>query len=177
MATALLPNDDFYTNTDDKSLEIFSLIWLDATVNVKDTRDTEVKLRSIINHIKKFQDIKQCQQYIEQTSQKDRLVIIVSGQLGQEIVPHIHQLRQVISIYVYCMDKKSNEQWAYKFAKIKSVVVDLNELVSQITTDHKIQKKVEEPLSINIFTTNVGAGKSTTGVNGQFVFSQILIDC
>ncbi|CAF0805933.1 unnamed protein product [Adineta steineri] len=177
MATAVLPNDDFYTNTNDKSLEIFSLIWLDAIVNVKDTRDTEVKLRSIINHIKKFQDIKQCQRYIEQTSQKDRLVIIVSGQLGQEIVPHIHQLRQVISIYVYCMDKKSNEQWAYKFAKIKSVVVDLNELVSQITTDHKIQKKVEEPLSINIFTTNVGTGKSTTGVNGQFVFSQVLVDC
>ncbi|CAF1181927.1 unnamed protein product [Adineta steineri] len=177
MATAVLPNDDFHTNTDDKSLEIFSLIWLDANVNVKDTRDTEVKLRSIINHIKKFQTIKQCQQYIEQTSQKDRLVIIVSGRLGQEIVPCIHQLRQVISIYVYCMDKTNNEQWAFQFTKIKSVVVDLDELVSQITTDHKIQKKVEEPLSINIFTTNVGVGKSTTGVNGQFVFSQILVDC
>ncbi|CAF0899531.1 unnamed protein product [Adineta steineri] len=177
MATALLPNDGFYTNTDDKSLEIFSLIWLYENVVVKDTRDTEVRLRSIINHIKKFQDIKQCQQYIEQTSQKDRLVIIVSGSLGQEIVPFIHQLRQVISIYVYCMDKKSNEQWTCKFSKIKSVVVNLDELVSQITTDHKIQKKVEEPFSIYTFTTSVGAGKSTTGVNGQFVFSQILVDC
>ncbi|CAF0776970.1 unnamed protein product [Adineta steineri] len=177
MATAVLPYHNFYTNTDDKCLEIFSLIWLDANVNVKDSRETEVKLRSIINHIKKFQDVKQCQQYIEQTSQKDRLVIIVSGRLGQEIVPYIHQLRQVISIYVYCMDKKNNEQWALKFAKVKPVVVDLDELVSQITADHKIQKKIEEPLSINIFTTNVSAGKSTTGVNGQFVFSQILVDC
>ncbi|CAF1019710.1 unnamed protein product [Adineta steineri] len=177
MATALLPNDDIHTNTNDKYLEIFSLIWLDANVYVKDTRKTEVKLRSIINHIKKFQDVKQCQQYIEQRSKKDRLILIVSGRLGQEIVPYIHQLRQVISIYVYCIDKKSNEQWTFKFSKIKSVVVNLDELVSQITTDHKIQKKVEEPLSINIFTTNVGAGKSTTGVNGQFVFSQILIDC
>ncbi|CAF1383191.1 unnamed protein product, partial [Rotaria magnacalcarata] len=35
-------------------------------------------------------------------------------------------------------------------------------------------KIVEEPLSINIFTTG---GTSTTGVNGQFIFSQILIDC
>ncbi|CAF1113659.1 unnamed protein product [Adineta steineri] len=177
MATGVLSNDDFYTNIDDKSLEIFSLIWLDANVDVKGTRETEVKLRSIINHIKKFQDVKQCQHYIEQTSQKDRLVIIVSGRLGQEIVPYIHQLRQVISIYVYCMDKKNNEQWALKFTKVKSVVVDLDELVCQITADHKIQKKVEEPLSINIFTTNVDAGKSTTGVNGQFVFSQILVDC
>ncbi|CAF1200122.1 unnamed protein product [Adineta steineri] len=177
MATTVLPNDDFYANTNDKSLEIFSLIWLDANVNVKDTRDTEVKLRSVINRIKKFQDVKRCQQYIEQTSQKDRLILIVSGRLGREIVPYIHQLRQVISIYIYCVNKKSNEQWTHKFAKIKSVVVDLDELVSQITTDHKIQKKVEEPLSINIFTTGINAGKSTTGVNGQFVFFQILVDC
>ncbi|CAF4039121.1 unnamed protein product [Adineta steineri] len=177
MATAVLPNDDFYKNTDDKCLEIFSLIWLDANINVKDTRDTEMKLRFIINHIKKFKDVKQCQHYIEQTSQKDRLILIVSGRFGRELVPYIHQLRQVISIYVYCMDKNSNEQWALKFVKVISVVVDLDELVSQITRDHKIQKKVEEPLPIYTFTTNVDAGNSTTGVNGQFVFSQVLIDC
>ncbi|CAF1396302.1 unnamed protein product [Adineta steineri] len=176
MATALLPNDDIHTNTNDKYLEIFSLIWLYANEGTKDTRKTEVKLRSIINHVKKFQDIKQCQQYIEQTSQTDRLILIVSGRLGQEIVPYIHPLRQVISIYVYCMNKKNHEQWTCKFTKIKSVVVDLDKLVSQITADHKIQKKVEEPLSINIFT-NVDAGKSITEVNGQFVFSQILVDC
>ncbi|CAF0776897.1 unnamed protein product [Adineta steineri] len=119
MAAAVLLNDDIHTKTNDKSLEIFSLIWLDANVNVKGTRDTEVKLRSIINHIKKFQDVKQCQQYIEQTSQKDRLILVVSGRLGQEIVPSIHQLRQVISIYVYCIDKKNNEQWTFKFSKVK----------------------------------------------------------
>ncbi|CAF1356529.1 unnamed protein product [Adineta steineri] len=159
MATAVLPNDDFQTNTAEKSLEIFSLIWLDENVNVTDTRETEVKLRSIffINHIKKFQDVQRCQQYIEQTSELDQLICIVSSRLGREIVPYIYHLRQVTSIYVYCKDKKSNEQWAHKFAKIKSIVVDLDELVSQITAHHKIQKKVEEPLSICTFTASVNA--------------------
>jgi hypothetical protein len=118
MATAILSNDHFQTNTDDKNLEIFSLIWLDENVNVKGTRDTEQKLRSTINHLKKFQDVKQCQTYIEQRSKKDRLILIVSVQSGQEIIPFIHKLRQVISIYVYCTDKESNEQWACKFAKV-----------------------------------------------------------
>jgi tetratricopeptide (TPR) repeat protein len=36
---------------------------------------------------------------------------------------------------------------------------------------------MEEPLCINIFTTRSDAGKSTTGINGQFIFSQLLIDC
>ena len=119
MATAILSSDEFHIDVDDKHLEIFCLIWLDTNVNVKETRDTEQKLRSIINHLKKFQEVKQCQQYIVQRSQKDRLILIVSGRLGPEIVPSIHKLRQVISIYVYCMDKKSNEQWSSKFTKVK----------------------------------------------------------
>ena len=55
---------------------------------------------------------------------------------------------------------------------MKAVVVELDELISRIKADHKIQKKLEEPLSINFF-----AGTSTAGVDGQFVFFQVLIDC
>ncbi|CAF2134766.1 unnamed protein product [Rotaria magnacalcarata] len=174
MASAISSNDDFYTAGEDMRLEIFYLIWLDANANGKETRDTEQKLRSIINNLKKFQDVKQCQKYIEERSKNDRLVMIVSGQFGREIVPSIHKFRQVISIYVYCFDKVRNKQWSDKFAKVKAVVTELSELITRIKADHKIQKIVEEPLSINIFTTG---GTSTTGVNGQFIFSQILIDC
>ncbi|CAF1281319.1 unnamed protein product [Rotaria sordida] len=177
MATAILPSDDFHTNTDDQHLEIFCLIWLDDNINAKDNRDTEQKLRAIINRLKKFQNVEQCQKYIEQRSQKDRLIMIVSGRLGQKILPSIHKVRQIISIYVYCMDKERNKQWTSKFAKVKAVIVELDELVARIKADHKIQKIVEQPLSINIFTTGSGAGKSTGGVNGKFVFSQVLIDC
>jgi hypothetical protein len=119
MATAILSNDEFQANTDDKHLEIFSLIWLDMNAKVKETRDTEQKLRFIINHLKKFQDIEQCQQYIEERSQKDRLVLIVNSQSGRQVVPSIHKLRQVISIYIYCMEKETNKEWTSKFAKVK----------------------------------------------------------
>ncbi|CAF3088666.1 unnamed protein product [Rotaria sp. Silwood2] len=177
MATTSLPDDNIYTHVDDQYLEIFCLIWLDANVNSKDIRNTEKKLRTVINRFKKFQDVEQCKNFIQQQSQNDRLVIIVSGRLGREIVPSIQGLRQVASIYVYCKDKKGNKEWADKFPKVKDVLVELNELIARITADHKIQKKVEEPLSINIFTTNFGKGKSTSGINGKFVFSQVLIDC
>ncbi|CAF5016271.1 unnamed protein product, partial [Rotaria sp. Silwood1] len=175
MATPIPPTDHFHTKFDDMTVEIFCLVWLDANIN--ETRDTERKLRSIINHLKKFQDVKECQKFIEERSKDERVVMIVSGRLGREIVPSIHKFRQVISIYVYCMDKEGNEKWARNFAKVKAVCVDLDELIVRITADHRIQKKVEEPLSINIFTTSPSSGKSTTGLNGQFVFSQVLIDC
>ncbi|CAF4600896.1 unnamed protein product, partial [Rotaria sp. Silwood2] len=178
MATAILPNYGLHKNADDQQqLEDFCLIWLNDSANAKDNRDTEQKLRSIINTLRKFQDVKHCQKFIEERSQNERVVMIVSGRLGREIVPSIHKIRQIISIYVYCMDKERNKQWAVNFPKIKAVVVELDELVSRIKADYKIQKSVEEPFSINTFTIGSGAGTSTTGVNGQFVFSQVLIDC
>ncbi|CAF0758010.1 unnamed protein product [Adineta steineri] len=177
MASASSSIDVSHSESDEMRLETFCLLWLDASSSTKEGRDTEPKLRSIINHLKKFQDPVQCQKYIQERSIKERVVMIVSGRLGREIVPSIHHLRQVISIYVYCMDKEGNEKWARNYKKIKAVVTNLDELVSQIKADHKIQKMVEEPLSINIFNTGGGAGNSTTGLNGEFVFSQILIDC
>ncbi|CAF3676986.1 unnamed protein product [Rotaria sordida] len=177
MAGTIIPADDIYTNANDSNLETLCLIWLDANVNVKYIQDTERQLCSIINRFKTFQNVEQCQKYIERRSQQDQLVIVTSGRLGQVIVPSIHKLRQVLSIYVYCTDKKSNKKWADKFSKMKDVVINLDKLIARIKADHRIQRKIEEPLVINIFTTNFGKGKSTSGVNGKFVFSQVFIDC
>ncbi|CAF3868046.1 unnamed protein product, partial [Rotaria sp. Silwood1] len=112
-------------------------------------------------------DRSQCQKYIEEQSEKDRLVVIVSGQLGKEIVPSVHNLQQVMSIYVYCMNKEINEQWASRFVKVKAVVVQLNELISRIMTDHNIQQPMEGPPSTSSITTAAGAGKPDNIVDDE----------
>ena len=153
--------------------ELYSLIWLDAMAVDEEMKTAEKQLRSIINDLRRFRDVKECHQYIERQSQNDRIILVVSGQMGREIVPSIHKLRQIASIYVYCMDEESNKKWTCQFKKIKAVLVELDALVNQIQRDHRIQKKVEEPIPIKIFMSN----KSTIGINGEFVFTQILIDC
>ena len=103
----------------DDNLETFSLYWLDAQVNTTDDNlQTQKKLRQIINHLKTFDDQNQCHQYILSLSPQDRLVLIISGRYGRQLVPQIHHLQQVSSIYVYCKDKKANEQWAKDFTKV-----------------------------------------------------------
>ena len=118
MTMVELTNNLSSINIIDNHLEIFSLIWLDDNDNMEDSQDIEQKLRTIINHFKRFQDAKECQQYIEQTSKQDRILLIVSGQLVQEITPSIHELRQVSSIYVYCKDGNNDEEWKNKFTKV-----------------------------------------------------------
>jgi hypothetical protein len=102
-----------------ENLESFALLWLDAQVNTdKGNRHAQKQLRNIINHLKTFDDEIQCEQYISRISSQDRVVLIVSGRLGQNIVPRIHHLRHIISIYVYCRDKPTHEQWAKNFKKV-----------------------------------------------------------
>lgn len=101
------------------SLETFSLVWLDNTVEERSNRDACQKLRAFLYHLKTFTTANAGQRYIEQKSTDDRLILIVSGRFGREVVPKVHQLRQVSSIYVFCMDKKANEQWASEYAKVK----------------------------------------------------------
>ncbi|CAF0746203.1 unnamed protein product [Didymodactylos carnosus] len=164
----------------DNNLETFHLIWLDAVANdTEEDVDAQQRLRTSINHLRTFKYENACEQYIQGVSKDDRVVLISSGQLGREVVPRIHQLRQVSSIYIYCMDKESNEEWAKEFTKVRGVIVVLNDLVAQIRLDQvtRNRNKVDEPLSISIFDMNVGHKQWTTGPNRQFIYSQLLIDC
>ena len=58
------------------------------------------------------------------------------------------------------------------------MAIQLNVLVDQVLSDQKIKarNRVDEFISINVFNTISHEEKSTTGLNGQFVHSQLLID-
>jgi hypothetical protein len=106
----------------DENLETYCLIWLDTSVNSSEENlHAQQQLRSSINHLLTFEDDHQCLQYIHSVPKDDRIVLIVSGKLGRLVVPKIARLRHISSIYVYCMDKKANEQWAQDFSKVNKL--------------------------------------------------------
>jgi hypothetical protein len=102
-----------------QNLETYFLIWLDAAVNSSEENvEAQQQLRTSINHLTTFDDDNECEEYIRSVSKHDRIILIVSGQLGQKLIPRIHQLQQIFAIYVYCMNKMPNEHWAQEFSKV-----------------------------------------------------------
>ncbi|CAF0772384.1 unnamed protein product [Rotaria sordida] len=158
-----------------------SVIWLDASANSsQENINAQKQLRTSVNNLLIFEDDKQCLQHIHSMSKNDRIILIVSGRLGRIIVPKIAQLQQIISIYVYCQDKKANEQWAKQFSKVKDVIVRLDDLFDQIQSDRKQIKhhKIDEEIPICAFNSNILIEEhSSTELNGQFIHFQLLIDC
>jgi tetratricopeptide (TPR) repeat protein len=138
------------------------------------------QLRKIINYVKVFNNVDACQKYIESVSKDDRLVLIVNNQMSQEIISRIHQLRHVSSIYVY--GNADNNTMAFSLCKkVRVVYAELNELIKKLELDyhHKTTRRHQEIndfISINIFNTNATVDQSSTELNGQFIYSQLLTD-
>lgn len=102
-----------------KEDDTFPLIWLDSLVNTsQENLDGQKLIRSSIDHLKTFENIERCEEYIRSISHNERIILIVSSRLARDIIPRIHQLRQVSSIYIYCLDKSANEQWAKQYKKV-----------------------------------------------------------
>ncbi|CAF2356730.1 unnamed protein product [Rotaria sp. Silwood2] len=162
-----------------QNLETFILLWLDSLVNKsEDNIDTKKVLRQALTYVIPFDDSEKCLEFIQSHAQ-ERIVLIVSGRLGQILVPHIHEFPQLISIYVYCSDKERNEKWAKDFIKVKGVIVDLNNLIIRIKADQTKRNdyKIDESLPIRVFYKSSEEKQSVVINNNNFIYLQLIIDC
>ncbi|CAF1091765.1 unnamed protein product [Rotaria sordida] len=162
---------------EDENLESFSLVWLDE--KGKDESNIEEQLRQCINHLKIFDDANNCELYIRSVHEGDGIVWVVNNHLGQMTVPCLHQLQQILSIYIFDTNSKIETEWTKKYPKVKGVINELSVLLKLIQMDHTRRgaKKIEEQLVLNVFNTSSSDEQSTTGLNGQFIHSQLLINC
>jgi len=106
---------------EDRNLELITLIWLDQSVDAtQENRDIQDKLRSIVNYLRTFDNCQECEDFIKHkiNEKQDKIILIVSGQLGQLFVENIHHLKQIISIFVFCANKQKYELWAKNYKKV-----------------------------------------------------------
>ncbi|CAF2426400.1 unnamed protein product [Rotaria sp. Silwood2] len=97
-----------------------SIIWLDALVNTSENhQQAQQQLRAVTNHVMTFEDSEQCENHIRSASSDERLMLIISDELGRELVSHIYQLPQIASIYICSIDKNQNEEWEKSSNKVK----------------------------------------------------------
>jgi hypothetical protein len=104
---------------DNVDAQTTSLAWLDDSSN--DSAENvfaQQQLRLLDKNLQIFKSIKECEDYIQSQSVDARITLIVNGRLGEQIVPSIHQLSQIIAIYVYCMNKAAHEKWASNHNKV-----------------------------------------------------------
>ncbi|CAF0824698.1 unnamed protein product [Didymodactylos carnosus] len=171
----------------EKKFETFSLLWLDRDMNYTSRNwKTQKKLRESINYFKRFNNLSTCEKWIRQRQiQDEKVILIVSGAYGKEILPNIYQLPQLVGVYVYCLNKEIHEKWAKNYKnKGCEVIINSDELIAKISKDQKDRQQFENAATsmstASVSSSNASSGLSTqenssSELNGNFLWSQLLI--
>ena len=119
-------------------LQNFLLVWLDANFNesTADFKKSLKYLRQVVASVETFTDAEECVKFLDQI-QKEKAFMIVSGSLGQQVVPEIESKPQLEAVYVFCWNKSAHEAWASKIPKVKGVYTDIELICKALQIDRE----------------------------------------
>lgn len=103
-------------------VQTFHLIWLDQNINEKkEYFGTCLKeFRKIVSPFEYFTATDQFIEHLKKLDQ-EKIILIISGMLGQKEMPRIHAMDQVDKIIVFCLNKDRHKVWAKEWSKIEGV--------------------------------------------------------
>ena len=156
---------------DVQRLEGVLLIWLDSNINKKssDYRKTITELERVVNNVKTFVDGGECIQFIEDRP-NEKIFILISGSLGQRLVPQFHDTIQIKCIFIFCGDKQRHEQWAKKWTKVKGIFTDIS-LIGEALRQASEEYKQNE---VSISSGERVPAKTSNRLDPSYMYTQLL---
>ncbi|CAF1357787.1 unnamed protein product [Adineta steineri] len=145
------------------------LIWLDNNINDNnaDCNNTIKQLKRVVNNINTFTDGEECLDFIK-TIANNKICMIVSGSLGEHIVPHVHDMSQVDTIFIFWNNQEWHKQWTKKWPKIKGVFTDIISICEALK--QAARQCEQNAISISFVAPN----KKLDQLDPSFMYTQIL---
>ncbi|CAF4046177.1 unnamed protein product, partial [Rotaria sp. Silwood1] len=153
--------------------ENYFVIWVDKNINRenKDCQNTLTQLRGVVNQVDICFTAEQCIQLLNE-HRKETSFVISSGTLGQHLVPDIHDMLNLDTIYIFCRNKELHKAWAKNWTKIKGVHKTINSICEKLKMDVKQCDQINLSISI-INTTEDGSSENVNQLEPSFMYTQI----
>jgi tetratricopeptide (TPR) repeat protein len=163
-----------YQRVNIKMVQNVLLIWLDSNIddNNDDCCNTISQLRRIVNTINTFTNGEECIEFINSMNE-EKVCMIISGSLGEHIVPRVHNMSQVDSIFIFCGNKKGHEQWVKDWSKIKGVFTDIAPICEGLKQAANECEQNAIPISF-MATSGDTSAKSLNQLDCTFMYTQII---
>lgn len=75
------------------------------------------QIQPMITSIRTYNTFKECEADLYAATD-EKLILIIKFDLAKEIVPIIHDLQKIITIYIYSPDQNKSEAWMNNFSKV-----------------------------------------------------------
>ncbi|CAF4308420.1 unnamed protein product, partial [Rotaria magnacalcarata] len=116
-----------------KIMQNFLLIWFDGNIdkNHEDFQDYFTELRNIVSTFEKFNDVNRCAEYLRRI-EFEKVFLIVSGTLNKDILPLVHDMIQIDTIFFLTRDKNRYKQLEKKWSKVQIVSASVNSICKRL---------------------------------------------
>ncbi|CAF4278742.1 unnamed protein product, partial [Rotaria sordida] len=153
--------------------ENYLVIWVDANINMKneDCRHTLSQLRGIVNEVKLCITAEECITLLNENKEETSF-IICSGKLGQVLVPTIHGMQNLDTIYIFSQNKELHEEWAKHWTKIKGVHKTIKSICKALQVAVKQCNQNNTVVSI-ISAGADGSSQNLNQLEPSFMYTQI----
>ncbi|CAF3989882.1 unnamed protein product, partial [Rotaria sp. Silwood1] len=143
----------------------FLILWLDEDIDevIDEYYNSIQHLQQIVNTIEPFNDTDECVDYLSQL-QNEKAFLIVSDTLCETVVPRIHHMTQLYSIYVFSHKQSGYEEWAKDWYKVKGVFTEIIPLSDSI---RQCARHCDEDLVV------ISAVSSLNELESSFVYIQL----
>ncbi|UJR09932.1 hypothetical protein I4U23_014154 [Adineta vaga] len=148
------------------------VIWLDTNINPHSSEyySLLIQMQQFVHLILPFNDPDQCLDYLSDI-QNEKVFLIISGHLGKQIIPLLHQFDQINSIYIYCQNRDTHEKWTKNEKQIKGVFTKTEPIFDAFRRDFR---QCEDDLcSFSILSS---VYNELTESNKIFLYTQLLKD-
>ncbi|CAF1373433.1 unnamed protein product [Rotaria sp. Silwood1] len=146
---AATPSTTAITNANNRAAAVLSrprrrerqnslLVWLDTDFDEsKDNYKISTQhLRNILETVTTFTDIDECIDFLSDI-ENENVFMIISGALGQHLIPVIQECSQLTSIYVLCDNQSTHEEWAKAIHKVKGVYTQIEPICDVLQIDRR----------------------------------------
>ena len=102
------------------------IVWLADISETPELRDAKRQLRHLISNMETFTCPLECERRIR-LNEAHAIILIISHDMAQQFILKIHDLTNILYIYVHCFSlgsTGSHEEWIQRFAKVRRIFVE-----------------------------------------------------
>ena len=95
-------------------------IWFQSSTDYSQENIEIKRFQTLVENIMFFENENECEKYVKNLFEDGKIISIINGKLVEKVLPRIHELPQIESVYVYYHNQEKYEEWTNKYKKVQN---------------------------------------------------------
>ena len=156
-----------------RRLQNYLLVWVDATIDESSTdcQHSLEQLHTVVNNVTILTELDACV-HLLQSVKDEKAFVIVSCALAEDLVPRIHSMGQVDTIYIFGGDQAPHKPWSKEWSRIKNFYTKIEPICEALQQSAKQCNQDSTPMSFVLPTTD-GSAPNLNELESSFMYTQL----